>query len=262
MAFASQDSKWFEVNQLEAGILAISEPHHWEKVRSFLFIGTDRALLIDSGTGICDISRIVSELTKLPITVITTHAHWDHFGSHNRFDDIFIHEDDAEWLRHGLPIRIEDIRSMVAKEPFDVTLTDDFDIETYAPPIIPDPQVFRDNAVFENGVHKIVAIHTPGHSPGGACFFEEKSGLLATGDQLYRGTIFANYPSTNPMALIDSFFLLADVEPRAILPGHNEDICGFELLDDAIHLSGMIRAKNLDQHGTGYHNYNDLTFLF
>jgi glyoxylase-like metal-dependent hydrolase (beta-lactamase superfamily II) len=262
MALAAPNSKWFGVNQLEEGVWAISEPHHWEKVRSFLFIGTERALLIDTGTGICDISRSVAWLTKLPVTVLTTHAHWDHYGNHHRFDDVFIHESDADWLRKGLPISVEDVRSMVSKEPFDLTLTDDFDIEAYTPPIIPNPQVFRDGAVFENGVHKIVAIHTPGHSPGGTCFFEERTGFLATGDLLCRGTIFANYPSTDPKALVDSFFRLADVKPQAILPGHNQDMCGVGLLDDAVRLAGLVRAKNMDHHGTGSHNYNDLTFLF
>ena len=37
--------------------------------------GKDRAVLIDTGLGVSDIKNIVNPLTKLPITVLTTHVH-------------------------------------------------------------------------------------------------------------------------------------------------------------------------------------------
>ena len=47
-----------------------------------LVIGTGRALLVDSGTGprhAAEILAAVRTLTPLPLTVVNTHAHWDHF---------------------------------------------------------------------------------------------------------------------------------------------------------------------------------------
>ncbi len=47
-----------------------------------LVVGTRRALLIDTGCGprhAAEILSAVRELTSLPLTVVNTHAHWDHF---------------------------------------------------------------------------------------------------------------------------------------------------------------------------------------
>lgn len=47
-----------------------------------LVIGTGRALLVDTGTGprhAAEILAAVRTLTPLPLTVVNTHAHWDHF---------------------------------------------------------------------------------------------------------------------------------------------------------------------------------------
>ncbi len=67
---------WFTVEEINEETFAISEYGHWEKVHSFLLIGTDKAVLIDTGLGIDNIERICNQLTSLPITVLTTHVHW------------------------------------------------------------------------------------------------------------------------------------------------------------------------------------------
>lgn len=63
-----------------------------------MLIGEERAALIDTGLGIDNIKRITDQLTDLPIIVLTTHVHTDHIGSHQEFDTIYVHEDDADWL--------------------------------------------------------------------------------------------------------------------------------------------------------------------
>jgi hydroxyacylglutathione hydrolase len=43
--------------------------------------GTDRALLIDVGTRIADLDKVVASITKKPVMVVATHAHPDHTGA-------------------------------------------------------------------------------------------------------------------------------------------------------------------------------------
>src|SRR3974390_3344800 len=54
---------WFEVFKPAPGVFAIYEPHQSEEVISYLIVGEKRALLFDTGMGISDIRKVVSELT-------------------------------------------------------------------------------------------------------------------------------------------------------------------------------------------------------
>lgn len=51
-------------------------------VNSYVVVGTSRALLIDTGSGPRQAQQILSaarHITSLPIAVLNTHDHWDHF---------------------------------------------------------------------------------------------------------------------------------------------------------------------------------------
>jgi glyoxylase-like metal-dependent hydrolase (beta-lactamase superfamily II) len=93
---------WFTVQQIDKTTYAISEYGHWEKVHSFLLIGLEESVLIDTGLGIDNIKRITDQLTNLPIKVITTHVHTDHIGCHGKFEEIYVHPNDEDWLVNGI----------------------------------------------------------------------------------------------------------------------------------------------------------------
>lgn len=98
-------NEWFAVHEPEPGIFVIEEPHHVERVKSHLIVGDHRAILLDSGMGIGNIRNVVESLTKLPVTVVNSHAHWDHVGGNHRFDEILIHPAEADELPKGIPTR-------------------------------------------------------------------------------------------------------------------------------------------------------------
>ena len=58
---------WFTIDKIDEHTHIISEYRHWEETHCYLLEGRDRALLIDTGLGICDISREVEALTRLPV---------------------------------------------------------------------------------------------------------------------------------------------------------------------------------------------------
>ena len=114
----SNASNWFTVETMDSATFAISEYGHWTQIHSYLFVGNERAALIDTGLGIANIKEIVLQLTQLPVLVITTHVHADHIGGHSLFTEIAVHENDKSWLEHGIPIPIEQIRKYITKKPF------------------------------------------------------------------------------------------------------------------------------------------------
>ena len=56
---------------------------------SYLIVGTERALLFDTGLGIGDIRAAVSELTDLDIVVVNSHTHYDHVGGNHLFGSVY-----------------------------------------------------------------------------------------------------------------------------------------------------------------------------
>ena len=82
--------RWRLVRGLRAptGALAIYEPGQFEEVISYLFVGTEKALLFDTGLGIGDMRQVVAELTDLEPIVVNSHTHYDHVGGNHHFSKV------------------------------------------------------------------------------------------------------------------------------------------------------------------------------
>ena len=52
----------------------------------YLLAGTEKALLIDTGTGVFDLPGLIAARTELPLMVALTHGHPDHAGGMGWFD--------------------------------------------------------------------------------------------------------------------------------------------------------------------------------
>lgn len=104
---------WFTIDTIDENTYAISEYKHWEETHCYLLNGTKRSLLIDTGLGICNISKVVSKLTDKPVTAIATHIHWDHIGGHKYYPDFYAHEAELDWLCGSFPQPLEMIKIML-----------------------------------------------------------------------------------------------------------------------------------------------------
>lgn len=249
---------WFTVENIDKNTFAISEYGHWEKTHSYLLLGTKYALLIDTGLGIGNIKKEVNKLTNLPVKVITTHVHWDHIGGHKLFNNIYVHEDDAQWLRNGLPIPISIIRKNILKEPFTKKPPKEFDINKYFTFTSDTINILRDKDIINIGARELDVIHTPGHSPGHICLFEEKTGYLFTGDLIYLGTLYAFYPSTNPMDYKNSIDKISKLKGVIkIFPGHNDLQISKDIIQSVKHAFQHLEDIKLLSHGGGTFNFGD-----
>lgn len=55
------------------------------------------------------------------------------------------------------------------------------------------------------------------------CLWEKDRGYLFTGDLIYKGTLYAFYPSTDPLQFKQSVDKISSLDfVRRVLPGHNE----------------------------------------
>ena len=87
-------------------------------------------------------------------------------------------------------------------------------------------EYFRDNQEFDMaGIHFKV-LHTPGHTQGGCCYYDEADSCCFCGDTIFNGSVGrTDFYSGSARALIDSiqkriFTLPPDTK---LYPGHNEE---------------------------------------
>jgi glyoxylase-like metal-dependent hydrolase (beta-lactamase superfamily II) len=251
---------WFSVEPIDETTFAITEDGHWEHVHCYLFVGAERAALVDSGTGIADLREVVRALTDLAIVVLTTHVHWDHIGGHGLFDERLVHPLDADWLQNGIPQPLESQRAKLMLHPFTKLAPPEFAAERWKPYQGEPKGLFEDGDVIELGGRRLSVLHTPGHSPGHIALHEPDRKYLVTGDVLYRGTLYSHYESTDPMAFAHSISRLCELDRvETILPGHNELRLTREDLLSAKSAFDAVERRGALHHGTGLHEFGSIS---
>ncbi len=109
----------------------------------YIIEGRDRTILLDAGTKIDDLDKIVAGITSKPVTLVATHVHPDHTGSAiNYFPEIWINAADTV-----------NVKEMMGGYQGEI-------------------KYLEDGQVFDLGDRQIEVIFTPGHTPGSASFFE------------------------------------------------------------------------------------------
>lgn len=138
--------------------------------------------------------------------ILLTHSHWDHIAGlwelKQRVDvPVCVHTEDAENVRlpgsDGLPL------------PFPIQGVD----------------VGLDaSASLQLGELCIEVIHTPGHTPGGVCFYLPEQSVLFSGDTLFKGTMGSlALPTARPTLMWGSLRKLAKLPPHVVVyPGHGD----------------------------------------
>ncbi|MBS6646888.1 MAG: MBL fold metallo-hydrolase [Clostridiaceae bacterium] len=247
-------NNWFTLDQIDPDTYIISEYRHWEETHCYLLNGSESSLFIDTGLGICNIYEEAVRLTDKPIAAVATHVHWDHIGGHRYFPDFYAHEQELNWLNGEFPLSMETIKSMVVDR---CDLPVGYDVNTYRFFQGMPSRILKDGDRIELGGRSIQVLHTPGHSPGHMCFWEQERGYLFTGDLVYKDTLFAYYPSTDPQAYLASLEKVSVLPVKKVFPAHHTLNIQPEIL-------GRMRDafRELDRegrlcHGSGTFDYGD-----
>ncbi|MGH7043683.1 MAG: MBL fold metallo-hydrolase, partial [Acetobacteraceae bacterium] len=170
---------YFVVQDLGAGTFAIGEPRYYQQNYSYLIIGTKRALMFDSGSGTRDIGKVVKSLTRLPVTVMVSHLHFDHFGGIGAFDHVAMI--DLPQTRADVsdgrlrPGRYEYLGFWDGRSAPSTRVT-----EWLAP-----------GAVIDLGGRSLTVLSTPGHTPSSVALFDAANHRLFIGDYVYPTTLYA-----------------------------------------------------------------------
>jgi len=226
------NQSWYEVYSLNENTYAIYEPYQFEEAISYLLTGTNKALLVDTGTGIGDLKSLVSELTKLPITVLNTHIHWDQVGNNSQFDEILVYNSIESITKLYTGYDNTYLKGHILGDSVWKPLPENIDPDTWKIPPVKSTGLVEDGFILELGNRPIEVIHSPGHSPDSLCLLDKKNRLLFCGDFFYSGPLYAFEKDVNIQDYIASLEkLLKRIDEFDYLcPAHNIPLVKSDIL--------------------------------
>ena len=156
--------------------------HIYESLGVFctLIIGDENALLIDTGFGFGELPALVRKVTALPLKVINTHGHIDHMMGNRYFGGAMIHEEDVPLMKQHSSLRTKTLIYLASRKNLsgkERKHRANFFRKSRTP-----VSLIRDGDVISLGQRDVEIIHTPGHTRGGICLLDSKTGILVSGD--------------------------------------------------------------------------------
>jgi glyoxylase-like metal-dependent hydrolase (beta-lactamase superfamily II) len=256
---------WFEVYKPAPHVFAIYEPHQSEETIAYLIVGTNGALLFDTGMGISDIKKLTAELTKLPIIVLNSHTHDDHVGGNWQFDTVY--GMDTDFTRKNAQGSREDAQAEITPGEICGALPKSFDAKAYATRPWTITAKLHDGDHFDLGGRTIEVIATPGHTPDAISLIDRANGLLFTGDTYYPAPIWLFRPETDLDAYVASIRRLAALAPqiKVVLGAHNIPVAPASVLPRLVAAFDEVRAGKIKatpaSPGKVLYKVDDISFL-
>lgn len=195
--------------------------------------------------------------------VLITHAHLDHAGNARRLAEetgaqVYIHADDAGVLRHWediLPERNASYDAGLVRAGLPDRLLLRFaergrEVDAMMQ-AVPEAIAVRDGDVLPAGDRELTVLHTPGHTPGSAVFWDREGGLSVTGDTVLEritpNALQVRKEEDGALATyLDTLRRLRDLPLGTMVPGHGPCFEGLPaIVDRAVRLYEERRGRVL-----------------
>lgn len=245
---------WFDVNQVAENVWAIREPHHDQDVVSYFVNGKNRDVLVDSGMGLADINKsfpLAHRQPNKPLTVLLTHAHWDHMGGAASFSDVRVIDNPFETSRIKTGWKPGEAPGFEKEYFINIQVPDTFPSGQFEILGAPQLKTFKDDDSIDLGNDVLRVINTPGHTPGSTSFYLDGAGHLFTGDTLYLGPLYLHMPESNYVDFLRSIKQLSPLADRLkmVFPAHNDTSLSPDKFREMIRLIQRNRAHDFIEEG-------------
>jgi glyoxylase-like metal-dependent hydrolase (beta-lactamase superfamily II) len=190
---------------------------------AYVVLATEGCILVDPGDEAPRILSFLDSRSLVPTHIVITHGHLDHTSA--------IPELLAAWAARGAKpiLAAHEYDACYFGEPGEATNRELFAairalgyFKSYWKPIKSLDLLLKDGSMLPVGGLRV--IHTPGHTRGSICLYDEKSGFLLSGDTLFEsGVGRTDGPDASQADLELSLARLAGLPPdTTVLPGHGE----------------------------------------
>lgn len=163
------------------------------------------AVIVDPGSAAGTIKDAVEYLKIKPVAILLTHGHADHIGALEKVKETY-----------GVPV-------YVCEEEVKVLSSPSYNLAASGYDLAPDDITVKDGQILKIGGMEIKVIHTPGHTPGGCCYYFEDAGILLAGDTMFRYSWGrTDFPGGSERDLMNSIRqkLLPLPPETMVYPGH------------------------------------------
>ena len=165
-----------------------------------------QAWIVDPGQEADRILDILKDQGLAPAGILLTHAHFDHIGAvpalQKAYPDlkVYVHANDRQVIVHPMNQLPPD----------------------YPPVACPKNLVTLATGTKIDGLADLQILETPGHTPGGICYFFASEKLLLSGDTLFAGSVGrTDLPGGDMATLMDSLKKLMSLpDDTTVIPGH------------------------------------------
>ena len=172
---------------------------------------TKEGFLVDPGDYEEKILEVLREKEVKLTAIYLTHGHLDHFMAAERMK-----------AEYNVPIYCHEAELAVLADPVQ-NLTSRFMRNGY---VFMDAIGLKDGAKFSAAGVPVILLHTPGHTPGGCCYYLPENGIVFSGDTLFYHSIGnTEFPGgsmgTLARSIREKLYTLS--EDTAVYAGHGEE---------------------------------------
>lgn len=160
-------------------------------VNMYLLVGTEKALLIDSGYGDPKLLEVIRSVAEKEVICACTHGHIDHALGAYLFDNAYVHSADmAQYREHCQKEKILDcgLEGIGAKPKKYLKLSGYQEhvqmlSQINRKPLLPLEEI----QAFDLGGRTVHWVEVPGHTPGSVAFVDEENKVAFDGDAAPNG---------------------------------------------------------------------------
>lgn len=194
--------------------------------------GSKSGAVIDPGGDGVRILQIIEDHDLDIKIILNTHGHCDHAGA-----NVFLRE------KTGAPVGIHESDAYLLNDPVRNGAA------MFGIPFTPHEAdiVMKDGQDIGIGSKKFKLIHTPGHSPGGSCFYHggegDPPGVLFSGDTLFAGSIGrTDVPGGDYQVMMESLKRLVEELPgdTVVFAGHGPSTTLIEEIQSNMFLKNIV----------------------
>jgi glyoxylase-like metal-dependent hydrolase (beta-lactamase superfamily II) len=158
----------------------------------YLVEGDTKAVLIDAGTDIKHLDKIVESITSQPVMLVATHVHPDHTGaSIDYFSELYINPGDTVGISRFMPNYKGEVKYL------------------------------KDGEIIDLGGRQLEVVFTPGHTPGSTTFIDKTAHYGFSGDSFGSGNLLLTTDFSTMQATCEKTCkIMAEQGIEKLYPGH------------------------------------------
>ena len=234
-----------KAHKIDDNTYRITEYDRGHAINMYLLIGSEHALLIDTGLNLTNVPKAIRRITDLPLWVCNTHGHSDQILGNHWYPEVFFPEEDEDVFRKYMKETPSERNSPTGRfgNLIGAVYNPLQDLIRYNRPSEHEDR--PEDGFFDLGGRIVGILKTPGHTHGSVSYLDEASGMLFCGDLVGEKEILVDFDESSPLDVYETTvsLLLGLVDNDKIsrlYPSHGNSPLPADILRTAQEVSSMV----------------------